>query len=232
MNTLVAGWLASFCSVYRKINRNSQLQVLVRILRWPGHRRPASLGPATGEILLNLVDDFLRVLPDWRAAARHGLLMLALAGLSMAASPSLAAQSPQDQDLPAEDIIAILQQNPELLAEAKAQIVAQLRDRGYPVTERSITDDRLFAEIRSDDRARHAMSDELKKRGFGAEDPAQPAAAQQQLAAQATTLTGNRPAPSNQPATATAASPPGPGPRGATRERATTQDQYPFRNLP
>src|SRR5262249_19292970 len=75
----------------------------------------------------------------------------------------------QEEDLPADDIIEILQQNPDLLAEAKAQIVAHLRDRGYAVNERSITDDRLFAEIRSDDRARHVMSDELKRRGFGTE---------------------------------------------------------------
>src|SRR5262245_5557508 len=121
--------------------------------------------------ILNFEKDFLRVLEDGQAVARQWLLTLLLAALSLLAVPSILAQSAavQDEDLPADDIIEILQQNPELLAEAKAQIVAQLRDRGYPVTDRSITDDRLFAEIRSDDRARHVMSDELKKRGFGVE---------------------------------------------------------------
>ena len=42
----------------------------------------------------------------------------------------------QDSDLSAEEIIQILQQNPDVLAEAKAEIVSQLRDRGYNVSER------------------------------------------------------------------------------------------------
>src|SRR5215472_7744631 len=93
-------------------------------------------------------------------------LTLALLGV-LAASLLGLAQATQDEDLPADDIIEILQQNPDVLAEAKAEIVAQLRDRGYPVTDRSITDDRLFSEIRSDERARHVMSNALKQRGFG-----------------------------------------------------------------
>src|SRR5262245_18268144 len=107
---------------------------------------------AMGEIL-NSVKTLMRV---------SRLLPLVVAALSLLAAPSLFAQA-QDEDLPAEDIIEILKQNPELLAEAKAQVVAELRNRGYPVTDRSITDDRLFSEIRSDERARHVMSDELKK---------------------------------------------------------------------
>src|SRR5215471_9430585 len=96
------------------------------------------------------------------------LLCLAVPSLAIAQAQAQAqAQAAQDEDLPADDIIEILQQNPDLLAESKAQIVAQLRDRGYPVNERTITDDRLFSEIRSDDRVRHIMSDELKRRGFG-----------------------------------------------------------------
>jgi len=92
------------------------------------------------------------------------LLSLAFGSMSFAQQPQ---QTQQDTDLSADDIIQILQDDPELLAEAKAQIVAQLRDRGYAVSEREITDERLFTEIRSDDRARIAMSNELKKRGFG-----------------------------------------------------------------
>ena len=79
------------------------------------------------------------------------------------------AQQADPNPLPADDIIQILQQNPELLADAKAQIVTTLRDRGYAVTQADVTDDRLFSEIRSDDRVRAVVSDELKKRGFGTE---------------------------------------------------------------
>ncbi len=78
----------------------------------------------------------------------------------------------QDNDLSAEEIIQILQQNPDVLAEAKAEIVSQLQDRGYNVSERDITDDRLFNQIRSDDRVRQLAANELAKRGFG---PAQEA---------------------------------------------------------
>src|SRR5579859_1211650 len=73
----------------------------------------------------------------------------------------------QDADLSAEEIIQILQQNPDVLADAKAEIVNQLRDRGYNVSERDITDDRLFSQIRSDDRVRQIAANELTKRGFG-----------------------------------------------------------------
>src|SRR5215471_20437027 len=96
------------------------------------------------------------------------LLCLALPSLAMAQAQAQA-QPAQEEDLSADEIIEILQQNPDLLADAKAEIIAQLRDRGYPVNERTITDDRLFSEIRSDDRARHVMSDALKKRGFGSD---------------------------------------------------------------
>src|SRR5437660_3744837 len=42
--------------------------------------------------------------------------------------------------LPADQIIEILQANPELLSDAKAEIVRRLRDRGYAVTESAGTD--------------------------------------------------------------------------------------------
>src|SRR5262245_49168311 len=153
------------------------------------------------------------------------------------------AQSPQDEDLPADDIIEILQQNPDLLAEAKAEIVAQLRDRGYPVTDRSITDDRLFSEIRSDERARHLMSNALKQRGFGldqAQAQAQaggPAAAPPTPPAPATAGAGQAPA-GIQPGNAAAAQPalvnrPREGRRqGQGRGLGIVQDLYPLRDLP
>jgi protein involved in polysaccharide export with SLBB domain len=153
------------------------------------------------------------------------------------AAPCLRAQSAQDEDLPADDIIQILQQNPDVLAEAKAEIVAQLRDRGYPVTDRSITDDRLFSEIRSDDRARHAMSEELKKRGFGVEaESSQPAAGQQPAPQNQTPApAAGQPGQGSQTGNATTAQPgTATRPRVITRgtSRGASQDQYPFRNLP
>ncbi|HST78775.1 MAG TPA: hypothetical protein VLN58_09835, partial [Verrucomicrobiae bacterium] len=48
-------------------------------------------------------------------------------------------QQPPDQELSADEIIQILQDNPDLLQEAKTQIVQQLQSRGYAVTERDIT---------------------------------------------------------------------------------------------
>lgn len=111
---------------------------------------------------------------------------LALALLCLCLTPLVQAQQSnapqQDADLAADDIIEILQQNPELLADAKAQIVSQLRDRGYPITERELTDERLFNEIRSDDRARHVMSEQLKMRGYGTNQSTEPSGQNQQRA--------------------------------------------------
>src|SRR5690242_2412566 len=75
----------------------------------------------------------------------------------------------QDSELTADEIIQILQENPDVLADAKAEIVNQLRDRGYNVSENEITDERLFNQIRSDDRVRQLAANELAKRGFGPE---------------------------------------------------------------
>src|SRR5437879_3312704 len=95
-------------------------------------------------------------------------------------------QQPVDSGpLSADEIVQILQDNPDLLAEAKAMIVAKAQERGYTITEAEITDDKLFEQIRSDDRVRLAISDELKKRGFGAPEPqpaAQPSSPQRQRA--------------------------------------------------
>jgi protein involved in polysaccharide export with SLBB domain len=164
-----------------------------------------------------------------RGVGVAALVLAALLPVSATTSAAqIAAPSPtssssiQEQDLPAEDIIAVLEQNPDLLAEAKAEIAAQLRDRGYPVTDRSITDDRLFAEIRSDERARHFMSEELKKRGFGVAEPA-PA----QPVRGPAPVSGGRPAPVvNQPAMNRKGSP------EDSPNREPSEGQYPLRNLP
>jgi protein involved in polysaccharide export with SLBB domain len=165
--------------------------------------------------------------------ARPALTLLVF----LLASWVMPAQSAQDEDLPADEIIEILQQNPDLLAAAKAEIVAQLRDRGYPVTDRSITDDRLFSEIRSDERARHVMSDALKQRGFGmdqAQAGSQPPAAQPAPPQPATTGAGQT-TPGAQPGNAAPVQPALVNrPREVRRQggRSIIQDLYPLRDLP
>jgi protein involved in polysaccharide export with SLBB domain len=111
-------------------------------------------------------------------------LALAFAFFAVLALAQSQQQPQQDEDLSADEIIQILQENPDLLAEAKTEIVQQLQSRGYPVTEGEITDQRLFDEIRSDDRARHAMSDALKQRGYGVDQTGQATNQQQGPAAQ------------------------------------------------
>jgi protein involved in polysaccharide export with SLBB domain len=154
--------------------------------------------------------------------------------------PLAKAQAVQDTegDLPADDIIQILRENPELLADAKVEIANQLQSRGYPVTEKDITDQRLFDQIRSDERVRHVMSDALKQRGFGGEQgEQQPSALQPELfppskTGQGTAQTGAR--------TTTGATPTGQGkgttsqqkPGGRQAGQTATIGPYQFRDLP
>ena len=165
----------------------------------------------------------------------------------------------QDSDLTADEIIQILQQNPDVLAEAKAEIVAQLRDRGYNVSERDITDDRLFNQIRSDDRVRQLAANELAKRGFG------PPQENEQAPEEQIIPSGQQPVPQNnqqmgqpngqpnnqpynqtfpqgaqrqgipgQPGTQTSQRGTNGQPRARRpqNEKGPTQEQYPLRNLP
>lgn len=144
-----------------------------------------------------------------------GMLFLLLAGSALA-------QQEDSNPLPAEQIIQILQQNPDLLAEAKTRIVTELRDRGHAVTEADITDDRLFSEIRSDDRVRTVISDELKQRGYGAEEnPEQ----------QTPAPTPDAKAPSP-PAPPPAATKTVPAEETNSRNFGPRQRNYPYRNLP
>ncbi len=140
--------------------------------------------------------------------------------------------SQQNTAFTADEIIQILQESPELLADAKTQIVAALRDRGYPVTERDITDDRLFSTIQTDDRARQLLSDELKKRGYVPEAAATDQSTQPQQGTPAKGATNGSPAeaqprnPADQPHNSK------PGERTGRKMRGPTQSQYPYRNLP
>lgn len=134
---------------------------------------------------------------------------------------------PAPADFTADQIIDILQNDPELLAEAKSTIVARLRDRGYAVTESDVTDERLFSEIQTDDRVRQAISDELRRRGYSP-----PAPEEQTPAAGTNQRPATQPAgtTSNQPAAGTNIQGPR-RPEDLALERGGVR-RYPYRNLP
>jgi len=161
----------------------------------------------------------------------------------------------QDSELTADEVIQILQENPDVLAEAKAEIVNQLRDRGYNVSENEITDERLFSQIRSDDRVRQLAANELAKRGFGPEQQGdqtsteqtgqqagQPSGQAGQPQGQTGQQAGQQPFPqtTQRPGTTGQQTLPGQqGMRGQMRgnrppqaSKGPSQNQYPFRNLP
>src|ERR1051326_223073 len=120
----------------------------------------------------------------------------------------------QGTEFSADEIIQILEDNPDVLAEAKQQIVNQLRDRGYNVSIGDITDDRLFNYIRSDDRVRQVANDFLLQKGFS---PQQQGDQTQQQEQQPGT---------GQPYPGQAGPQPPPTPQG----RTTTGQQGPFDN--
>jgi protein involved in polysaccharide export with SLBB domain len=141
----------------------------------------------------------------------------------------------EDTSLSAEAIIQILQENPDLLAEAKAQIVAALRERGLPVTESDVSDDRLFSQIRSDDRVRLVMSDELKKRGYGIEPEVEQTPQQKKAgAAEAAPATKPEAAPPKPGAPRVPGAEPKEAVKGKEKEAGPrpSQSRYPYRNLP
>jgi protein involved in polysaccharide export with SLBB domain len=142
----------------------------------------------------------------------------------------------QESELTADEIIQILQENPDVLAEAKTEIVNQLRERGYNVSEKDISDDRLFSQIRSDDRVRQLAANELAKRGFGPQQTEQPST---QTGQQTEQQTGPLP---KQPSRTTGRQPTSGGQSGMNEsqtrtkrpatDKGTPQEQYPLRNLP
>lgn len=157
----------------------------------------------------------------------------------------------QDSELTANEIIQILEQNPDVLADAKAEIVSQLRDRGYNVSERDITDDRLFNQIRSDDRVRQLAANELAKRGFGPPQENELVPDEQIVpSGQQPTLQNNQQSgQQNNKSFPQSTQRQGTGgqqgtqggqrgmngqsrPRRPQNEKGPTQDQYPLRNLP
>ncbi|HEY6251611.1 MAG TPA: polysaccharide biosynthesis/export family protein, partial [Candidatus Angelobacter sp.] len=162
----------------------------------------------------------MRKISTLRVPIRVRTSMWSIAMLFLLLGGTVLGQQEDSNPLPADQIIQILQQNPDLLAEAKLQIVTALRDRGHAVTQADITDDRLFSEIRSDDRVRILISDELKQRGFGADqnpEPENPAP--------------EKPAPESKPPTPPAA-PAKPAEETIKKSTSPGQSNYPYRNLP
>src|SRR5437867_1572823 len=102
-----------------------------------------------------------------RIPVRQNLWAVILVLCTMLSGISAAQQQADASSLSADQVIRILQSNPELLAEAKTQIQNTARDSGYPVNQSDITDDRVYSRVRSDDQFRLALSTELKERGYG-----------------------------------------------------------------
>lgn len=163
----------------------------------------------------------------------------------------------QETELSPEEIIQILQDNPDVLAEAKQEIVTQLRDRGYNVSINDITDDRLFSQIRSDERVQQIASNFLVQHGFGSqqqqgEEPLIPMDQQTGTGQQSTGQAGAQPSPTPQGRTTgqqPSANAPGTFPGQTRNAPARTrssketqpervkpagppQEQYPLRSLP
>ena len=96
------------------------------------------------------------------------LLWVAIAFFCISLAGMAWAQQPAQQDsLSAEEIIDVLQNNPDVLADAKAEIAQKAQERGYDVSEDQITDQQLFDQIQTNEDVRARFSQELIGRGFG-----------------------------------------------------------------
>ena len=83
--------------------------------------------------------------------------------------------------LSADQVISILQAHTDLLATVKDTVAQQLQQRGQPVSAADITDDMLYARIRTDQDLRNAISEQIIAAGYATSADA---------AANATTSTG------------------------------------------
>jgi protein involved in polysaccharide export with SLBB domain len=68
--------------------------------------------------------------------------------------------------LPADQIIQILQQNPDLLMEVKAQVADHLQQQGTQVTASDISDEMLYNQISTNDSVRADITTFLQARGY------------------------------------------------------------------
>ena len=156
--------------------------------------------------------------------ARSWVFVLVCLLLSVGAGAQKASV-PQDDValLSSEQIILILQKNPDLLPDAKATMASLLRSRGETV-ESEISTESLYGEIGADAQLRLLLSNDFKKRGYtGEETEGQNAP----VIATPQKLTGGNPA--GQAATSG---------RGASRQEnsggkaALARQDYPYTNLP
>lgn len=72
----------------------------------------------------------------------------------------------EGEALPADRIIEILGQRPELLEEVKATVAQRLQEQGLPGSEAEITDDALFSRIEQDASLRVQLTQQLKDKGY------------------------------------------------------------------
>jgi protein involved in polysaccharide export with SLBB domain len=97
--------------------------------------------------------------------------------------------------LPAGQIIQILQDNPDLLAEVKDQIAERLQQQGTPIQSQDLSDQMVYNEISSDANARAGISQFLEERGYASAAVVQDSATAQmlpQLDEQSVTANGQR----------------------------------------
>ena len=78
--------------------------------------------------------------------------------------PASLAQQSENATLPAESVIAILRSNPDLISPMKALAIHFLQTQGVAVA--GMTDEGLFTEIRSDERVRREITDQLRAQGY------------------------------------------------------------------
>ncbi|HEX4037354.1 MAG TPA: SLBB domain-containing protein [Acidobacteriaceae bacterium] len=76
--------------------------------------------------------------------------------------------------LSADQIIAILQQNPDLLADLKSEVAGQMQQQGMTVDPASISDQALYREISSNADLRASISQVLRARGYGTSELSPP----------------------------------------------------------
>ena len=77
-------------------------------------------------------------------------------------SDDLASQAP----LPADQIISILKQNPDLDAELKSEVAGRMQEQGVSIDPNSISDQTLYNQISSNASLRASISEVLRARGY------------------------------------------------------------------
>jgi hypothetical protein len=79
--------------------------------------------------------------------------------------------------LSAEQIIRILQQNPDLVVELKSQVADRMQQQGTPIDPNEISDDMLYSQIEANAELRANITTVLRARGYVSQDDLQAAGA-------------------------------------------------------